>query len=339
MKKITLFLTAFLFALFIQSAFAQSAPRNTPICNGLATYLPKPEVPQSVINANGKNIFGVVNVQILIDEKGNVEKAQAVSGHPLVRPLAEKAALKAKFRVTTNSGKPVKVNCVVAYNFKPRKETKLIVTAEFPQKIIISVPKPEYPKSAKFVNASGEVSVEVIIDKDGNVESARSVSGHPLLRSASEKAALRAKFKPTILSGKPVRAITYLIYNFVSSRTVETGLRNEEIILGQAENLPKPPFPSFNGKIGTNRPKIFVQAEIDENGNVTSAKAISGHPILRTACERAARNSKFSQTKISGVPVKAKAVIVYEYILGDEVIVNVEVQSIEAIKPNSESKL
>lgn len=117
MKKSTLISTAFLLVFYTQLVFAQSAPRNTPICNGLATYLPKPEVPASIINANGKNIFGVVNVQILIDERGNVEKAQAVSGHPLVRPLAEKAAMQAKFPVTTHTRKPVKINCVLVYNF------------------------------------------------------------------------------------------------------------------------------------------------------------------------------------------------------------------------------
>lgn len=88
-----------------------------PVCNGLATYLPKPEIPQSVIAANRKENFGVVNIHVLIDKKGNVEKAQAVLGYFFLRPFAEKAAMKAKFRTTSNAGKPVKVSCALVYNF------------------------------------------------------------------------------------------------------------------------------------------------------------------------------------------------------------------------------
>src|SRR5215204_3147427 len=119
MKQFAIILTVSLLVLLIQSVSAQNTPNMNsikPICNGMATYLPKLELPQSVINANGKGIFGVVNVQILIDEKGNVEKAQAVSGHPLIKPFAEKSAMQAKFRVISDL-KPIKINCVLVYNF------------------------------------------------------------------------------------------------------------------------------------------------------------------------------------------------------------------------------
>ena len=328
-------LTFAFIAMSSQIVYSQPSPPCTGgVCNSLATYFPMPDFSQEEKKIKTPV---AISVKISIDEKGNVTTAKACSGHPLLRTKAEKAALKAKFRVTKLSGTPVKVNCILVYNFNP-PESDLVVTAEFPQAIIKLIPKPEYPESARFVNAFGEVSVEVVVDRAGNVESAKAISGHPLLRSASEKAALQAKFKPLTLSGKPVKVRTYLIYKFVSDRIIETAVSNEELILGNAETLPKPPFPSFSGKVGTNRPQVLVQVEIDENGNVISAKAISGHPVLRAACEVAARSSKFSQTKISGIPVKAKAILLYEFNL-DKDSKTVEVQSIQAINPNSESKL
>ena len=78
----------------------------------------------------------------------------------------------------------------------------------------ISLPKPAYPPIAKQVNASGTVVVQVVVDEQGNVVSARPVSGHPLLHASAVAAARSAKFTPTKLSGKPVRVSGVITYNF-----------------------------------------------------------------------------------------------------------------------------
>jgi periplasmic protein TonB len=79
-----------------------------------------------------------------------------------------------------------------------------------------SLPKPPYPAAAKAVRASGTVSVQVLIDENGNVVSASATSGHPLLRSAAEQAARSAKFSPTMLSGQKVKVSGIITYNFVA---------------------------------------------------------------------------------------------------------------------------
>ncbi|MGH9949828.1 MAG: energy transducer TonB, partial [Pyrinomonadaceae bacterium] len=80
----------------------------------------------------------------------------------------------------------------------------------------ISLPKPPYPAAAKAVRAGGSVSVQVLIDENGNVVSASAVSGHPLLRAAAAAAARGAKFSPTKLSGQPVKVSGVITYNFVT---------------------------------------------------------------------------------------------------------------------------
>ncbi|MBK9215024.1 MAG: energy transducer TonB [Chloracidobacterium sp.] len=64
------------------------------------------------------------------------------------------------------------------------------------------------------MNASGKVNVEVLIDDVGNVQSARAVSGHPLLRMAAIRAAQQAKFAPFLLGNKPVIFRTTIVYSF-----------------------------------------------------------------------------------------------------------------------------
>ena len=80
----------------------------------------------------------------------------------------------------------------------------------------ISLPKPAYPQIAKAAHASGTVVVQVLIDENGNVVSARAVSGHPLLQAVAVGAARQARFSPTKLSGQPVKVTGVIQYNFVA---------------------------------------------------------------------------------------------------------------------------
>lgn len=82
--------------------------------NGLAIYLPKP-IYSSI--AKQARAAGAVNVQVLIDETGKVVSAKAVSGHPMLLPLAQQAAYGARFTPTTLGGQAVKVSGVITYNF------------------------------------------------------------------------------------------------------------------------------------------------------------------------------------------------------------------------------
>jgi len=84
------------------------------VLNGRAVKKPRPDYPSL---AKGARASGVVVVQIVVDEKGEVAEAQAVSGHPLLQPAGVEAARRAKFTPTTLCGKPVKVSGVVTYNF------------------------------------------------------------------------------------------------------------------------------------------------------------------------------------------------------------------------------
>ncbi|HEX8139075.1 MAG TPA: TonB family protein [Pyrinomonadaceae bacterium] len=78
----------------------------------------------------------------------------------------------------------------------------------------IEMPKPEYPEIARRARVTGTISVEIVIDETGKVISAHAASGPPLLREAAIKAAVRARFTPTKLSGQPVKITGTLNYRF-----------------------------------------------------------------------------------------------------------------------------
>lgn len=84
------------------------------VLNGKAISLPKPAYPAP---AKAAHASGAVNVQVTIDESGNVISASAVSGPVLLRAAAVQAARGARFSPTKLSGVPVKVTGTIIYNF------------------------------------------------------------------------------------------------------------------------------------------------------------------------------------------------------------------------------
>ena len=93
-------------------------------------------------------------------------------------------------------------------------ETALRRTSTILQGSAIRKVEPPYSRMAIQVGAKGAVVVEVTIDERGNCVSARALSGHPLLRDVSVRAALGWKWKPTILNGVPVKVIGTITFNF-----------------------------------------------------------------------------------------------------------------------------
>jgi len=85
------------------------------------------------------------------------------------------------------------------------------------------------------------------------------------------------------------------------------------VLNGKAISLPKPPYPPI-AKQARASGTVVVQVVIDENGNVISAHAVSGHPLLQAVSVSAARQARFSPTKLSGQPVKVTGVITYNFV-------------------------
>jgi protein TonB len=92
----------------------------------------------------------------------------------------------------------------------PRVVSKGVITG-----LALALPKPAYPQIAKQARADGAVNVQVLIDENGNVISAKAVKGHPLLLAAAQQAAYGARFSPTKLGDQAVKVSGMITYNFV----------------------------------------------------------------------------------------------------------------------------
>jgi protein TonB len=99
---------------------------------------------------------------------------------------------------------------------QPKNDTQSIL--KIPSKVLqgkaIDRRTPVYPRMAIQVKIEGSVSVEVVISPEGRVESARAVSGHPLLKPTAVEAAQLWRFQPTLLNGSPVRVTGIITFVF-----------------------------------------------------------------------------------------------------------------------------
>jgi TonB family protein len=88
---------------------------------------------------------------------------------------------------------------------------------------------------------------------------------------------------------------------------------NGGVLNGKATSLPAPVYPDIARAAHASGP-VNVRIVIDQGGNVIEATAISGHPLLRGAAMAAAKEAKFTPTRLSGEPVMVSGTLVYNFI-------------------------
>jgi TonB family protein len=205
------FLVSLIFLIVL--SFTVNAQRSLGIVNGRATYLPKPDYPRE---AKDSCASGKVEIEVLINENGDVLEAEAVSGDELLRAAAVEAVKKAKFSPTPEIA--VKTKGIVVYNFFPEKKC---LDAGVVNKKALRLPKPYVNPNLK-ISREKIIRVEIVVDESGAVVSSRVVGRlHPLLRAAFENAARQAKFPATLDAGR-IRVRAYLVYKLKANGKVET---------------------------------------------------------------------------------------------------------------------
>ena len=85
---------------------------------------------------------------------------------------------------------------------------------------------------------------------------------------------------------------------------------SEGVLQGNAINKVMPAYPAVARQINAVG-EVQVQITITEDGRVSEAVAITGHPLLRAAAEDAARRWTFKPTTLNGKPIKAQGVLTF----------------------------
>lgn len=197
----------------------------------MATKIVRPIYPFTAVK---DKLQGKVVVKVVITDTGDVESAEAISGDPTLAQTAVDAAKQWKFKPYLKDGSPAKIaiNLPFAFRYldKPsdtppesfwRDVPRDLITVRLAEGgsagMIAHKVQPEYPPIARTARIQGNVSMFVVIGKDGAVHDVRVIEGHPLLRQASIDAVIQWRYKPVLLDGQPIDAQTVIVISFALS--------------------------------------------------------------------------------------------------------------------------
>jgi TonB family protein len=238
-----LFLSALI--LFLCPALAPSQEKNPAPPVSLAPWvlhakLTNETAPEYPAFALENHIQGEVFVDVVVDENGKVQTAKPVdclNCSSILADAAVEAVKKWEYQPTVVDGKPALVSSWVAFRFRldgpsveilsksesstpaaePAKITgprKLRISSGVAEANLIHKVDPQYPLMAQQAHIQGDVVMQCIIDKEGNVANLRAMSGHPVLIQAAIDAVKQWKYKGYRLNGEPVEVETTVTVKF-----------------------------------------------------------------------------------------------------------------------------
>ncbi|HJU53651.1 MAG TPA: TonB family protein [Pyrinomonadaceae bacterium] len=139
---------------------------------------------------------------------------------PLTHVTCEVPGLSAPDSARTAAAQAETINSVLAGDYSCRDNLRVVPSLYNPvwvgelDKKAISKPPPTYTPALASAGVRGVVAVSVLVDTDGRVVWAQSISGHTHLRQAAREAACRARFVPTFVDAPPTYASGILTYEF-----------------------------------------------------------------------------------------------------------------------------
>ena len=154
---------------------------------------------------------------------------------------------------------------------------------------------------------------------NGNSRSSGEIAESTASPSPGEEIKETADAPPTITQevprpAAPPSSLPAANHNSAASKPPPPKTISGGVLNGKAISKPQPAYPAI-AKAAKASGTVTVQVTVDESGNVISASAVSGHPLLKASAVAAARQAKFSPTKLSGQPVKVTGVITYNFVL------------------------
>lgn len=174
---------------------------------------------------------------------------------------------------------------------------------------------PEYSGEILKAHAADEVKIQITVDEQGKVVSAKAKSGPTALRDAAVKAAMRASFYRSSFMGSPISVTGELIYVLATGDAYKkydsSPAKTPPIVSGGVLNGKE--ISSFTDGSSGAKGEVKVQVTVDEEGKVVSAVATGGNSALYTTAVDSAKSWTFPRTMVLGNKVKVNGVIVFNF--------------------------
>jgi TonB family protein len=197
---------------------------STLLPNSTASSInaPRPSTPNAQVSATSPPLSGAV------DEHAKTELVTATASVSPVKTemVTVPASVSPAMSSTAVPESPVATSSEIHTTPDKAPATSVIqhVAEEDLLKAAIDLPKPEYSEAALVAQASGKVTVQILVDETGQVTTAQATSGHPLLGASAEAAARKARFSLAKVSPGATRVYGVISYDFVPPKPASAPL-------------------------------------------------------------------------------------------------------------------
>lgn len=187
-----------------QSGLNQAAAAEKQ--NNAAPSTPAATPPENAVPVQTAEIVPPAPVESKPEET-QIEVRHGSTAAALRKPVEEEEAPLALPLRTADNATMTK-SAMLTSVMSPAPAKSAVLAPQMPKKIVpaklIHSVAAQYPAMARQLRVEGEVILSIDVDAAGNVSSAKSVSGPPLLRAAAEDAVRHWKYQPATLGDKAV---------------------------------------------------------------------------------------------------------------------------------------
>lgn len=181
---------------------------------------------------------------------------------------------------------------------------------------LVSYVDPVYPEQAQTQHLSGTVTLEVTVDKQGQVTSAKVLEGNPLLRQAAADAVKQWKYKPLLFYRQPVEMVSTVRVEFDPAIAAAATNKSKRLQLFSSEaaanckSCRRPSYPrQMQGLPGT----VFLKVQIDREGKVTNVVPVQGDKVFVDAARAAVSKWRYKPFLLNGQPLEVETTVKLEF--------------------------
>jgi TonB family protein len=160
---------------------------------------------------------------------------------------------------------------------------------------------PKYPGEAQAQGAHGIVVIEIVIDTQGKIASARVLRSIPLLDEAALSAVRQWEYEITKVDGKPVSVKMTIPITF-SMKLPEV---TRQAGIPELRQGSMPAYPQ--GVQASGRAQVVVEVSLEPDGTVGDAEIRSGQPPFSEALLRAVRSWRFEAPGSTSISFRIEA--------------------------------
>lgn len=287
-------------------------------------YRVEPEYTQ---DAREQKIAGSVLLLLTIDLRGLPQNIRIMrSLYPSLDQSAIEAARKMQFLPALKNGQPIAQTITVEFYFSPDNEQRAdtdfnggVVERRLSKERIATGQEDRIRRQAEL--ARGAV---ILMDRAVQIATSK-FPGTVLACSLGRDEDGSVFYHVVIINTEDdKRTVTYVWLSAIDGTILKSQREPGEVTLREkpteggvlnrkAISLPQPTYPAIAREAHVSG-SVVVEITVDEQGNVTAAKATTGHPLLRAAALAAARQAKFAPNYLQGRPAKIMGKLLYNFV-------------------------